>query len=481
MSPIVILAIIVSYFLLLLAISFFTSRTKADNSNQAFFSGNHASPWYVVAFGMIGTSISGVTFVSVPGMVTQIGFQYLQTCLGFIFGYAIVAYVLLPVYYRLRLISIYEYLERRFGKHAYRTGSILFFVSKISGAAARLFLVVSILYHAVFFPLHIPFPATVALIILLIWLYSFKSGIRTIVFTDALQTFFLLLALVLMLISVLHELNWSASEAFTNIWNSPMSSTLVWSPVSPQFFPKQFFSGIFIVVVMTGLDQDSMQKNLSIATLKESQRNMMTYGAAFLPVNLLFLSLGALLVFLAQAMCVPLPSAPDELLPLFATQILPPFVSVFFFIGVTAASFSSADSALTSLTTSVSIDILNIQSQPERLQKPLRIAVHICISLIFFSIILALHSLASQTSIIDTIYRLASYTYGPLLGLFAFGLYTHRHPRDVFIPVISIFAPVSCAIIDYICHVYYGYTFSYELLMLNAMITFFALWFTSRK
>ncbi|MCR4619333.1 MAG: sodium:solute symporter [Paludibacteraceae bacterium] len=481
MSPTTILLIVCAYFALLLFISFLTSRRQSDASNAAFFTGNRKSPWYIVAFGMIGTSISGVTFVSVPGMVTVTAFQYLQTCLGFIFGYALVAFILLPIYYRLRLVTIYGYLNRRFGTYAYRSGAIFFCISKITGAAARLFLAVSILHYAIFQPLGVPFPLSVALLIFAIWLYTFKSGIRTIVFTDALQTFFLLLALILILCSVLDALDWSPLQACQQIYDSTISTTLNFSPASPMFFPKQFFSGIFIVVVMTGLDQDMMQKNLSIATLKQSQKNMMTYGAAFLPVNLLFLSLGALLVFLAQAKGILLPDQPDHILPFFATQILPPVVTVCFFIGIAAAAFSSADSALTSLTTSVSIDLFNIQNRPERLRRPLRMFIHIAIAIVFFLLILAIHTLADKTSIIDTIYRLASYTYGPLLGLFAFGLYTKRRPRDTFIPVIALFSPAFCGLIDYICKVYFDYAFSYELLILNALITFSLLWSVSKK
>lgn len=481
MSPYAILVVIIAYFLLLIAISFFTSRKRNDTSNDAFFTGGRKSPWYIVSFGMIGTSISGVTFVSVPGMVTSSAFQYLQTCLGFIFGYVLVAYVLLPVYYKMRLITIYGYLDRRFGKNAYRTGALLFCVSKITGAAARLFLAVSILHYAVFEPLSLPFPLSVAIIIFAIWLYTFKSGIRTIVFTDALQTFFLLLALVLMLVSVINSLDYPLYDIIMNVYRSPLSDTLNLSPSEPMFFPKQFFAGIFIVVVMTGLDQDMMQKNLSIATLKQSQKNMMTYGATFLPVNLLFLSLGALLVFLAEAKGIELPSTPDHILPFFAINVLPPVITVFFFIGIAAAAFSSADSALTSLTTSISVDMLNINSQPKRIQKPLRMAVHVSIAVLFFLLILAIHSLAGKTSIIETIYRLAAYTYGPLLGLFAFGLYTKHKSSDIFIPLFAFLAPATCFIIDYICKTYFHYAFSYELLILNAFITFTCLWSVSKK
>lgn len=469
LSEYAVLAIIAGYFGLLLLVSFITG--KRNDGNKAFFLGNRKSPWYIVAFGMIGTSISGVTFISVPGMVTSIGFTYLQMCLGFIFGYMAVAFIFLPIYYKLRLTSIYEYLHRRFGNRSYKTGAWFFLISKITGAAARLFIVVSILHQIVFLKIGLPFQVTVALLIFLIWLYTFKSGIKTIIWTDSLQTLTLLAALVLIIVNVVRQLDWTTAEAVANIAASDMSRIFVfddWN--STQNFWKQFLSGVFIVIVMTGLDQDMMQKNLSIKTLKESQKNMLTYGVCFFPVNLLFLSLGALLVFLAQAKGIAIPSAGDDLLPLFALNYLSPVVSVIFIIGIVAASFSSADSALTSLTTSFSVDIVGVNSMSRSKQNRTRMTVHILICIVFYFIIMAINSFGRDNSIIDTIYRLASYTYGPLLGMFCFGLLTKRNINDRFMPLIAIASPVIIAVIDYVSR-NYGYKFGYELLMLNALIT----------
>lgn len=470
LSEYTILAIIAGYFALLLLVSFITG--KKNDGNKAFFLGNRKSPWYIVAFGMIGTSISGVTFVSVPGMVTSIGFTYLQMCIGFVFGYIIVAYVLLPIYYKLRLTTVYEYLEQRLGSRSYRTGASFFLLSKITGAAARLFIVAVLLHSLVFSKFGMSFPLSVAIIIFLIWLYTFKSGIKTIIWTDSLQTLVLLSALVMIIVNVIRELDWTTAEAVKNIAASEMSRTFVFSDwASTQNFWKQFFSGIFIVIVMTGLDQDMMQKNLSIKTLKESQKNMITYGLCFLPVNLLFLSLGALLVFLAQARGIVVPQAGDQLLPMFASDQLGLSVSIFFIIGIVAASFSSADSALTSLTTSFSVDIIGINKISHKKQNKTRMAVHIITCIVFFVIIMAIDQFGRDNSIIDTIYRIASYTYGPLLGMFIYGLFTKRAIKDKYMPWIAILSPVIIAAIDYTSRTCFDYKFGYELLMLNALLT----------
>lgn len=475
-----ILTIIVAYFAILIIISLITARK--NDGNKAFFLGNRKSPWYIVAFGMIGTSISGVTFVSVPGMVTNIGFTYLQMCMGFVVGYIVVAFVLLPLYYKMRLTSIYEYLNARFGRNSYHTGAWFFFLSKITGAATRLFIVISLLHAFVFSKLGVSFPLTVGILIFLIWLYTFKSGIKTIIWTDSVQTFFLLTALILIIINVVDALGWTYSQAIFNIADSSTSRIFVFDDwTSTQNFFKQFLSGVFTVVVMTGLDQDMMQKNLSIKTLKESQKNMITYGLCFLPVNLLFLSLGALLVFLAQMNNISLPEAPDQLLPMFANGLLSPAVSVFFFIGIVAAAFSSADSALTSLTTSFAVDIFNINNIKPRHQNKVRRAIHVVICILFFLIIMIIAAFNGNNSIIDTIYRLASYTYGPLLGMFAFGMFSKKVIHDRFMPFIAISSPVLIAVIDYVSRTCFGYTFGYELLMLNALITFLGMMAVSRR
>lgn len=472
MSKFYIMGTVLAYFGLLLLISFFTGK-KSDN--EAFFRGNRQSPWYLVAFGMIGASLSGVTFVSVPGMVRTAGFTYLQTCLGFFFGYLAVAYVLLPLYYRLNLTSIYTFLGERLGKTSYRTGASFFLLSKLLGASARLYLVCVILQQYLFEQMHIPFVGTVAGVLFLIWLYTKRAGIRAIVWTDALQTFALLSVLFLLLGQVADKLDYSFGEALRQVWNSPYSRIFVWDDwMSRNHFVKQFLSGIFIVVVMTGLDQDMMQKNLTCRTLKEARRNMCCYGMAFLPVNFLFLSLGVMLVWLASSMNMELPAAGDEIVPLFCTGgFLGTSVLLLFCIGVIAAAFSSADSALTALTTTCCVDLFE---EPENVG--LRKRVHAVISCLFVVCILLFRHF-NDTSLIDAVYVIASYTYGPLLGLFAFGLYTRRMPREKYVPFVALLSPILCYAVSFCAKKYMGYSFGYELLMFNGLLTFGGLWLLS--
>ncbi len=480
MSGSTILLIIVIYFALLLLISYFTGRKSDSNAN--FFIGGRKSPWYIVAFAMLGTSISGVTFVSVPGMVGNIGFNYMQTVLGFSVGYVIIAYVLLPLYYKLNLITIYGYLRRRFGVYSYKTGASFFLLSRTIGAAARLYIVALLLQRFVFDEWNIPFALTVSVIIFFIWLYTFRSGIKTIIWTDSLQTVFLLVALVLIIVEVNSMLTTSTAETFLILKNSEWTRIFVfddWS--SQQNFFKQFFSGIFITIVMTGLDQDMMQKNLSCKTLKESQKNMLSYGFSFIPVNFLFLTLGALLLLIAAQQGIALPAAGDQILPMFANGLLGNVVMVFFFIGIIAASFSSADSALTSLTTSFSIDILGVNSRKAKDAKRIRMITHIGISVVFIIIMLLIKEIGENNSIIDTIYKVASYTYGPLLGLFAFGMFTKWRVYDKRVPIIAIASPLLIAFIDYVSRNFLDYTFGYELLMMNGLFTFCGLCLISRK
>ena len=462
---------VLAYFLLLFAISRYTS-SKA--TNDTFFRAERRSPWYMVAFGMVGASISGVTFVSVPGMVTGIDMTYLQTCLGFILGYFAVAFLLLPVYYRMNLTSIYTYLGQRLGPRAYLTGAWFFLISKMSGAAVSFYVVCMLLQRFVFDGVGVPFVVTVVGMVMLIWLYTRRGGIKTLVWTDTLQTFCLLAALLLIIYKVVNELHMTPVEAAAAVADSPMSRIFVWDDwVSKQNFWKQFLSGIFIVVVMTGLDQDKMQKNLTCKTLREAQKDMTTYGFAFVPVNLLFLALGVLLVMLAGQRGVSLPSSADELLPMFAaTGQLGNGIVVLFTLGIVAASFSSADSAITSMTTSFCVDICK-RTDDERLRK----RVHLLISVVF-AVFILLFRLLNSTSVIDAIYVLVSYTYGPLLGLFAFGLLTRRNPRDRFVPYIAIASPLICLVIDYGAKAV-GYSFGYELLMLNGFLTFSMLWLSS--
>jgi Na+/proline symporter len=480
MSSYFILCIIAAYFGILLVISYFTGRN--NSGNDAFFLGNRQSPWYIVSIGMIGTSLSGVTFVSVPGMVRSIDMTYMQTVLGFFVGYILIAKVLLPLYYKLQLTSIYSYLETRIGKRSYKTGASFFLLSKIVGAAARLYLVVLILQTYVFGAWHIPFWVTTVLSIALVWLYTYRSGIKTIVWTDTLQA----ICLVAMLVVII----WQVKDAMGLSFNG-MVETLVSSPHfrifefsdwhSTQHFVKQFFSGIFITIVMTGLDQDMMQKNLSCKSLKDAQKNMYTYGFAFTPVNFLFLALGVLLLALAARQNISLPALNDDILPMFCTSgILGSSILIFFTIGIIAAAFSSADSALTALTTSFCVDILGVEKEEAEKAKRIRLNVHLMISVLFVVIILIFKALNSR-SVIDAIYMIASYTYGPLLGLFLFGLFTKRKPRDKYVPYICIVSPLICFMIDYVIRSYTGYVFSYEMLIINGGITFAGLWLNSNS
>ena len=463
------LLILALYFALLYGVSRAVSRAEG---NSEFFGASRKSPWHLVAFGMIGASVSGISFVSVPGMVVGSQMTYLQTCFGFILGYAVVAGVLLPLYYRLQLTSIYTYLGKRLGRKSEVTGASFFVISKLIGAALKFYVVCMILHEFVFQPLGVPFALTVALMVALIWVYTRRGGIRTLVFTDALQTACMLGALLLISLGVLRALNLTPWQAVDAIRENAMSRVFVFDDwMSKQNFWKQFVSGAFIVVVMTGLDQDMMQKNLTCRTLRESQKNMCCYGLAFVPVNLLFLSLGVLLTMLAAKLNVPLPENTDTLLPMFAaTGKLGFGAQVLFTLGIVSASFSSADSALTSLTTTYCIDIRR-QATDERLRR----RAHLGICTLFVACILVFRY-AQSTSLLDAIYTIVSYTYGPLLGLFAYGLFTRRHVLDGATPYIAVAAPLLCLGIARASYALFGYTFGYELLLLNGAITFAALW-----
>lgn len=470
----IILGTILIYFSLLLFIS---KMTASSSNNESFFRANKQSPWYLVAFGMIGASISGVTFVSVPGMVIDQNMAYAQTCIGFIFGYILVAFVLLPIYYRLNLITIYTYLKQRLGIRSYKTGASFFLLSKLTGSAVKFYVVCMILQRFVLTDFNIPFPITVVSMVLLIWLYTHKGGIRTLVFTDTFQTICMFLALLLIIYNVMTALDFSISETFNRIISDSHSTIFVWDDwFSKQNFWKQFLSGVFIVVVMTGLDQDMMQKNLTCKTLRDAQKDMCTYGFAFLPVNLLFMSLGILLMMYLSKMNVPLPASPDELMLLpVAGGMLGSGVEVLFTIGVVAACFSTADSALTSLTTSFCVDICE---QPKN--ETLRKRIHFAMSVVFILFILVF-KVFNSTSLIDAVYILCSYTYGPLLGLFAFSLLTRRSVNDKFVPYIAIASPLLCFAIDTLSMKLWNYKFGYELLMLNGILTFAGLYLSNIK
>lgn len=475
-----ILLTIAVYFGILLLVAHITSVRSSDN--DAFFRGNRKSPWYIVSFGMIGASLSGVTFVSVPGMVGSIDMTYMQTCLGFFVGYLLIARVLLPLYYKLNLISIYTYLQTRFGRRSYKTGASFFLVSKMLGAAARLYLVCLILQHYVFDAYHVPFVLTAVGTVVLIWLYTRKSGIRTIVWTDSLQTFCLLAALFLIIYKVVGTLGVDWRTAFDVVTSSEHSQIFVFDDWhSKQNFFKQFFSGIFITIVMTGLDQDMMQKNLTCRNLKEAQKNMYCYGFSFVPVNFLFLVLGVLLLLVAPQLGVVLPTKGDDILPMFAAEgYLGPVVLVLFTIGIIAAAFSSADSALAALTTSFCIDILEVGRFSEGKAQRIRRWTHVGISTVFVGCILIFEAIDSS-SVIDMIYILASYTYGPLLGMFAFGMFTRRMPHDRFVPYVALLSPLVCYVVDRLVFLYTGYAFGYEMLMFNGFLTFAGLWLLSHK
>lgn len=479
-----ILIIIAVYFGVLMLISYLTSRK--GSGNDTFFRANKSSKWYVVAVAMIGTSISGVTFVSVPGMVRNLDMTYMQMVFGFFFGYLVIAYVLLPLYYRLNLTTIYGYLEQRFGRKSYKTGAWFFLLSKIVGAAARLYLVAFILQTLVFDTWGIPFVITVIGIILVIWLYSHKSGIKTIIWTDWLQTILFLTTLVLIVWQVSTRLNFNIGDTIAAIGNSPHSRIFVFDDWgSTQNFFKQFFSGMFITIVMTGLDQDQMQKNLTIRTLKDAQKNVVSYGFAFAPINFLFLSLGVLLIIFAEQNGIVLPEVSDNILPVIASEYLGPGVLGIFIVGIVAAAFSSADSALTALTTSFCVDILDMKAlsqikEQEKKDVKTRGIVHIGISIVFVLIILIIETIGSD-SIITAIYKLASYTYGPLLGLYGFGLYTKVKPKDMYVPYIAIAAPILCFIIEMLMKHLYNYQVGYELLLINGLITGLGLWIISTR
>lgn len=470
----IIVLTILAYFSILLVFSHLTSRQA---SNETFYRADRNSPWYMVAFGMVGASISGITFVSVPGMAVQTGMTYLQMCLGFIVGYFLVAFVLLPVYYRLNITTIYTYLLHRFGQGTYKTGASFFLLSKMTGAAVRFFVVCIILQRFVLDGVGVPFWITVPGMVLLIWLYTRRGGIKTLVWTDSFQTTCMFVALILIIYNVMDALALSPVEAIRAVASDEHSRIFVFDDwVSRQNFWKQFLSGIFVVIVMTGLDQDMMQKNLTCKTLREAQKDMCTYGFAFVPANLLFLSLGVLLMMLAKHQGVALPEQADDLLPMFAASgQLGDMVVIFFTIGIVAASFSSADSAMTAITTSLCVDIFGKDDDIK-----LRKVIHLVVAVVFTVFIIIFKALNS-TSVIDAIYILCSYTYGPLLGLFAYGLFTKRRVNDKLVPYICIASPVICLTLDTIMQQAADYKFGYELLMLNGGITFLGLYLTSFK
>jgi SSS family solute:Na+ symporter len=478
MSPVLILGIFLIYTVVLFIITYITSR-KADS--HSFFLGNKISPWFVVAYGMIGASLSGVTFMSVPGWVKDTQFSYMIVCFGYLFGYFVIALVLLPLYYKLRLTSIYSYLEQRLGFWSYKTGSGFFLLSRTLGASLRMFLVINVLQVFVFDSWNIPFWINVLIFIILIILYTLKGGIKTIIWTDTLQTTFMLLAVVLSIVFICKGLGKSVSALVPVIREEGTFRMFITDWHHERFFIKQFFSGMFITIVMTGLDQEMMQKNLSCKNIREAQKNMFTFSAILVFVNFLFLFLGAILLIYAQKMNINVTST-DVLFPTIALRFLGPVAGIVFLIGLISAAFPSADGALTSLTTSFSIDFLGLDKRTglsEKSKTTIRYIVHISIAFVFFLCILIFRSL-NDKAVIDKLFTIAGYTYGPLLGMFSFGLFTKRRVLDKATPFIAVLSPVICFILSkYSVELFNGYKFGFELLLLNGLITFSGLWIFS--
>lgn len=474
MQAVHIILLIVVYFGVLILISYLTGK---EDSNEAFFKANKSAPWYLVAFGMIGASLSGVTFISVPGAVEAKQFGYLQVVFGYFFGYLVIAYVLLPIYYKLNLTSIYTYLRDRFGNTSYKTGSIAFLISRIVGASFRLFLVAKVLQLLIFDALGVPFSITVTITVALIWLYTFKGGIKTIIYTDALQTFFMLVAVIITITFLANALDLNSfSEVYINVTESAMSKVFFLDTINDsQYFIKSFLAGMFIAITMTGLDQDMMQKNLTCKNLKEAQKNMVSFSVVLIFVNILFLVLGLLLTQYASQNGIN--ATKDDLFPTIA--MLPEIgimTSAFFLLGLIAAAYSSADSALTSLTTSFCIDIIELDKKPKEQQKKVRKKVHVFISLVLILVIILFNSLFKDVSVIWELFKAAGYTYGPLLGLFAFGILTKSKIKDKYVWIIAVIAPiVSFVINQYSVVLLNGYQIGFEILIINGLITFLGL------
>ncbi|WP_370476754.1 sodium:solute symporter [Tamlana flava] len=469
-----ILLLIAAYFTVLISISYFTGK---EDSNDAFFKANKSAPWYLVAFGMIGASLSGVTFISVPGAVEAKQFGYLQVVFGYFFGYLVIAYVLLPIYYKLNLTSIYTYLRDRFGNVSYKTGSVAFLISRIVGASFRLFLVAKVLQLLIFDQYGVPFTVTVVITIALIWLYTFKGGIKTIIFTDTLQTLFMLVSVVITILFLANTLNLNGiSEIYSNVKENAMSKVFFWDDVNDaQYFVKSFLAGMFITITMTGLDQDMMQKNLTCKNLKEAQKNMVSFSVILIFVNILFLVLGLLLTQYANQHGIT--AKKDDLFPTIA--MLPEIgvmTSAFFLLGLIAAAYSSADSALTSLTTSFCIDIIELDKKPKEIQKSIRKRVHVFISAILVIVIILFDAIFKDVSVIWELFTAAGYTYGPLLGLFAFGIFTKQQLKDKYVWIIAIIAPiVSYFINEFSVDLLNGYQIGFEILIINGLLTFLGL------
>ena len=479
MSPAFIISIISIYFLVLILISYFTSKGATTDT---FFTANRQSPWYLVAFGMIGASLSGVTFISVPGNVGKIGFGYFQVVLGYVLGYWAIIGILMPLYYRLHVVSIYTYLEQRFSFWSYKTGAFFFLVSRTIGSSLRLYLAATVLQLFLFDAWNIPFFVTVATTIVLIWIYTFRGGIKTIVWTDTFQTFFLVSAVAIAVWQIATRLDLSFGEMVQTIRESKYATMFYFDDVnSPLYFWKQFLGGAFIALTMTGMDQEIMQKNLTCRTLKDARKNMFWLSNIIVVVNLLFLTLGALLYIYSMKNNLAIPAVSDELFPRLALNEFGMLVGIFFILGITASSYASADSALAGLTTSFCIDFLNFKNKSEPVKQRQKFYVHIGFSVLFLLIILIFKEVNNR-AVIDAVLGIAGYTYGPLLGLFTFGLFTRYRVRDKLVPVVCVLSPALSYILSLNAPRWFnGYVISIEILIINGLITFIGLWLISYK
>ena len=478
MNPLFVGAIVLGYFILLISISWITSRNAKSTD---FYTANRESKWYLVAFGMIGASLSGVTFISVPGEVANSNFYYFQVVLGYLIGYFFIAKVLLPLYYRLNLVSIYTYLEQRFGFWSYKSGAFFFLISRIIGASFRLFLVAGVLQIAFFDAYNLPFWVSVLTTIVLIWLYTFRGGIKTIVWTDTLQTAFMLVAVVVSIFFIKNELSWTWTELTSSIFQDERSTIFNWDWQSGRNFFKQFFSGAFIAIVMTGLDQDMMQKNLTCRNIGEAQKNVFWFCVILVIVNFMFLSLGVLLYQYAEIGGIVLPDRSDNLFPMLAVNNFSTIGTITFLLGITAAAYSSADSALTALTTSFCVDFLGFKKENYDEKKKIRIGVHFGFSIILFIVILIFQAINDQ-SVINSIFIAAGYTYGPLLGLFTFGIFSKWDVKDNLVPIVCIASPLLSYVINLNSEALLGgYKFGFEILILNGLIMFLGLLLIRQK
>jgi SSS family transporter len=472
MNPLLVASLLSGYFVILILVAYLTSRSATTDT---FFTANRKSPWFVVAFGMIGTTISGVTFISVPGEVGNSAFTYFQFIMGNFVGYMVVAFILLPVYYRMNLISIYTYLEERLGFYSYKSGSFFFLLSRTIGAAFRMYLVAEVLQLAFFAHFGIPFGVTVLISIVLIWIYTTKGGVKTIIWTDSLQTIFLISAVVLTIYFIFNSLGWSFGQMISKVQESPHSQVFDWDWRSGKFFVKQFLAGIFITIVMSGLDQDMMQKSLTCKNLKEAQKNMLTFSAIFVAVVWMFLTLGALLYIYAESHQIALPQKSDDLYPLLAINHMNLMIGIFFLLGITAANYASADSALTSLTTAFCIDFLNFGKREDQNKKRLLKITHIGFSLLLFLVIMIFKAVNNQ-SVVMAVFKVAGLTYGPLLGLFAFGMLTKFRIKDHLVPIVVIAAPSLSGLLNHFSEqLLNGYQIGFELIIINGAFTFFGL------